>query len=107
MVELKPEDMKDIQGFVVSGYAHLPCVSYVMLRVVDAPAGEHGAGPAHHTVSRAAAVMDGRRAAVGFELGRRMGPSHERPVFRPGDRQVRVPMLWLRYAPRSRRGRYL
>lgn len=38
MVELKPEDMKDIQGLVVSGYAHLPCVSYVMLRVVDAPA---------------------------------------------------------------------
>ena len=38
MVELKPEDLKDIQGFVVSGYAHLPCVSYVMLRVLDAPA---------------------------------------------------------------------
>jgi Dyp-type peroxidase family len=38
MVELKPEHMKDIQGFVMSGYAHLPCVSYVMLRVVDATA---------------------------------------------------------------------
>ena len=38
MAELKPEDMKDIQGFVMSGYAHLPCVSYVMLRVVDASA---------------------------------------------------------------------
>ena len=38
MVELKPEDMKDIQGFVMSGYAHLPCVSYVLLRVVDAAA---------------------------------------------------------------------
>jgi Dyp-type peroxidase family len=32
------EDMKDIQGFVVSGYAHLPCVSYLLLRVNDAPA---------------------------------------------------------------------
>ena len=38
MAELNPEDMKDIQGFVMSGYAHLPCVSYVMLRVVDATA---------------------------------------------------------------------
>lgn len=35
MAELKPEDMKDIQGFVMSGYAHLHCVSYIMLRVVD------------------------------------------------------------------------
>lgn len=38
MAELKPEDMQDIQGFVISGYAHLPCVSYLMLRVNDAPA---------------------------------------------------------------------
>ena len=38
MAELKPEDMKDIQGFVMSGYAHLPCVSYIMLRVTDAAA---------------------------------------------------------------------
>lgn len=38
MAELKPEDMKDIQGFVVSGYAHLPCVSYHLLSVNDAPA---------------------------------------------------------------------
>lgn len=38
MAELKPEDMKDIQGFVISGYAHLPCVSYLLLRVSDAPA---------------------------------------------------------------------
>lgn len=35
VAELKPEDMKDIQGFVMSGYAHLPCVSYIMLRVID------------------------------------------------------------------------
>ncbi len=38
MAELKPEDMKDIQGFVISGYAHLPCVSYLLLRVNDPPA---------------------------------------------------------------------
>ncbi len=38
MVELQPEDMKDIQGFVMSGYAHLPCVSYLLLSVNDAPA---------------------------------------------------------------------
>ncbi|HEY8186719.1 MAG TPA: Dyp-type peroxidase [Pyrinomonadaceae bacterium] len=38
MAELKPEDMNDIQGFVISGYAHLPCVSYMLLRVDDAPA---------------------------------------------------------------------
>ena len=35
MAELKPEDMKDIQGFVMSGYAHLTCVSYTLLRVDD------------------------------------------------------------------------
>lgn len=29
------EDLKDIQGFVISGYAHLPCVSYLLLRVND------------------------------------------------------------------------
>jgi Dyp-type peroxidase family len=33
VAELKPEDMQDIQGFVMSGYAHLPCVSYLLLRV--------------------------------------------------------------------------
>jgi Dyp-type peroxidase family len=38
VAELKPADMKDIQGFVMSGYAHLPCVSYIMLRVNDAAA---------------------------------------------------------------------
>jgi Dyp-type peroxidase family len=38
VAELKPEDMKDIQGFVMSGYAHLPCVSYLLLGVNDAPA---------------------------------------------------------------------
>jgi Dyp-type peroxidase family len=38
VAELKPEDMKDIQGFVMSGYAHLPCVSYIMLRVTEAAA---------------------------------------------------------------------
>jgi Dyp-type peroxidase family len=38
VAELKPEDMKDIQGFVISGYAHLPCVSYHLLHVNDAPA---------------------------------------------------------------------
>ena len=37
MAELKPEDMHDIQGFVISGYAHLPCVSYLLLRVNNAP----------------------------------------------------------------------
>ena len=35
VAELTPEDMKDIQGFVVSGYAHLPCVNYSLLRVDD------------------------------------------------------------------------
>lgn len=38
MAELTPEEMKDIQGFVISGYAHLPCVSYLLLSVNDAPA---------------------------------------------------------------------
>lgn len=38
MVEIKTDDLKDIQGLVMSGYAHLPCVKYLMLRVTDAPA---------------------------------------------------------------------
>jgi Dyp-type peroxidase family len=41
MAELQAEDMKDIQGFVISGYAHLPCVSYHILRVDDAAATRH------------------------------------------------------------------
>jgi Dyp-type peroxidase family len=41
VAELKPEDMQDIQGFVISGYAHLPCVSYHLLHVNDAPAARH------------------------------------------------------------------
>lgn len=44
MAELKPEDMKDIQGFVISGYAHLPCVSYLLLRVNDPPAARRWMG---------------------------------------------------------------
>jgi len=35
VAELTPADMKDIQGFVVSGYAHLSCVSYSLLRIDD------------------------------------------------------------------------
>lgn len=38
VAQLGTEDMKDIQGFVISGYAHLPCVSYLLLRINDAPA---------------------------------------------------------------------
>ncbi|MBC8029122.1 MAG: peroxidase [Pyrinomonadaceae bacterium] len=37
MAELKAEDMQDIQGFVISGYAHLPCVSYLLLGISDPP----------------------------------------------------------------------
>jgi len=44
LAELKPEDMKDIQGFVMSGYAHLPCVTYIMLRVTDAAAARRWLG---------------------------------------------------------------
>ncbi|MEP6636759.1 MAG: peroxidase, partial [Acidobacteriota bacterium] len=44
MAELKPEEMKDIQGFVISGYAHLPCVSYHLLHVNDAPAARRWLG---------------------------------------------------------------
>src|SRR5215210_4503624 len=29
-------ERQDIQGLVISGYAHLPCASYLMLRVNDA-----------------------------------------------------------------------
>lgn len=31
-------ERQDIQGLTMSGYAHLPCASYLLLRVVDAPA---------------------------------------------------------------------
>lgn len=44
MAELKAEDMKDIQGFVISGYAHLPCVNYLLLRVDDAAAARRWLG---------------------------------------------------------------
>ncbi len=44
VAELKPEAMKEIQGFVMSGYAHLPCVSYMMLRVTDAAAARRWLG---------------------------------------------------------------
>src|SRR5215208_462547 len=31
-------ERQDIQGLTMSGYAHLPCASYLLLRVVDAAA---------------------------------------------------------------------
>ncbi len=38
MAELQPEDLRDIQGIVISGYGHLPCASYMLLRVTEAAA---------------------------------------------------------------------
>ena len=38
MAELQPEDLRDIQGIVISGYGHLPCASYMLLRVAEAAA---------------------------------------------------------------------
>lgn len=38
MAELQPEELKDIQGIVISGYGHLHCASYLMLRVTEAAA---------------------------------------------------------------------
>ena len=38
MAEVQPEDLKDIQGIVISGYGHLPCASYMLLRVTEAAA---------------------------------------------------------------------
>jgi Dyp-type peroxidase family len=35
VAELQPEDLKDIQGIVISGYGHLPCASYMLLRVTE------------------------------------------------------------------------
>src|SRR2546422_1573004 len=36
VAELQPESLQDIQGIVISGYGHLPCASYLLLRVTDA-----------------------------------------------------------------------
>jgi len=38
VAELQPEDLRDIQGIVISGYGHLPCASYMLLRVTEAVA---------------------------------------------------------------------
>src|SRR6266566_1036486 len=38
MAELQPEDLRDIQGIVISGYGHLSCASYLLLRVTEAAA---------------------------------------------------------------------
>lgn len=44
MAELKTEDLKDIQGIVMSGYGDLHCASYLMLRVTDAKAARRWLG---------------------------------------------------------------
>ena len=38
VAELQRESLQDIQGIVISGYGHLPCASYLLLRVTDAAA---------------------------------------------------------------------
>jgi Dyp-type peroxidase family len=38
VAELQPEDLRDIQGIVISGYGHLSCASYLLLRVTEAAA---------------------------------------------------------------------
>ena len=38
MAEFAVEDLKDIQGTVLSGYAHLPCASYLFAQIADAAA---------------------------------------------------------------------
>lgn len=35
MAELEPEDLKDIQAILISGFGHLPCASYMLLRVTE------------------------------------------------------------------------
>ena len=44
MAELQPQDLKDIQGIVISGYGHLPCASYMLLRVTEAAAARRWLG---------------------------------------------------------------
>jgi Dyp-type peroxidase family len=44
VAEIKTEDLRDMQGFIMSGYAHLPCVSYHLLHVNDAPAARRWLG---------------------------------------------------------------
>jgi len=44
MAKLETEDLKDIQGIVMSGYGDLHCASYMMLRVTDAAAARRWLG---------------------------------------------------------------
>src|SRR5215210_6888873 len=37
-------ELQDIQGLVISGYAHLPCASYQLLRITDAPSARRWLG---------------------------------------------------------------
>jgi Dyp-type peroxidase family len=44
VAELKPEDLEDIQGIVMSGYGDLHCASYLMLRITEAKAARRWLG---------------------------------------------------------------
>lgn len=63
MVEL---ERQDIQGLVISGYAHLPCASYVLLRITDAVGARRWLGRLTEEVTTSERKQKGTSLNVAF-----------------------------------------
>ena len=63
MVQLERED---IQGYVVSGYLHLPCATYVLLRVGDASAARGWLARLANEITTAEGKQEGTSINVAF-----------------------------------------
>ena len=59
MADLQPEELKDIQGIVISGYGHLHCAAYMMLQVSEAVAARGWLGTITDQVTTSEAKQEG------------------------------------------------
>ena len=85
MVVFAPDDLRDMQGSILSGYAHLPHVAYVFLQITDAVA-------ARGWVAEVAPSIDDRRAlATAPRRHQAQAPNHdEHRVYVSRPREARV-----------------
>ncbi|MEA2204139.1 MAG: hypothetical protein QOE77_915 [Blastocatellia bacterium] len=63
MAELECED---VQGYIVSGYVHLPCASYVLLRVADAKEARNWLGRLSAEITTANGKQEGSSINIAF-----------------------------------------
>jgi len=64
MADLQPEELKDIQGIVISGYGHLHCAAYMMLQVNEPVAARRWLG----NITDQVTTSEGKQEGTSFNV---------------------------------------